>query len=122
MKYSLIQTPRSDLSPLVQVLYNRGIPLSQIPHYLKPSELDNLPSSNLNNIRAGIKLLLKHLADPNARIMVQVDADCDGYCSASAFLNYMNAAFPSTMRNFTMFFMRRKHMVLEKKQFKKERL
>lgn len=44
-------------------------------------------------MEAGAKLLIKHIS-LNNKIFIQVDADCDGYTSASLLINYLNALFP----------------------------
>ena len=40
MKYKLIKEPDNSLSVIQQILYNRGISLNQIHHYLNTSDLD----------------------------------------------------------------------------------
>lgn len=36
-------------------------------------------------------MLIKHLND---KILIQVDPDADGYCSAAILINYLNQVFP----------------------------
>lgn len=64
-------------------------------NYLNVTKEDSIPSSKLKYLDDGISMLIKHLSNPEARIMVQVDADCDGYTSSSLLLNYLNALLPS---------------------------
>ena len=47
----------------------------------------------LTNIQAGAKMLVSHI-ERNDKVLVQVDADCDGYTSAAILINYLNCLFP----------------------------
>lgn len=44
-------------------------------------------------MKEGAKMLISHIGR-NDKIFVQVDADCDGYTSAAALINYLNYLFP----------------------------
>lgn len=44
-------------------------------------------------MKDGVKMLISHI-ERNDKIFVQVDADCDGYTSAAALINYLNYLFP----------------------------
>lgn len=59
MKYKLIKEPDNSLSAIQQILYNRGISLNQIHHYLNTSDLDinsfdGLGIENLKNAAAAL--------------------------------------------------------------------
>ena len=47
----------------------------------------------LDNMQEGAKMLISHIGQ-NDKILVQVDADCDGYTSAAMLINYLNCLFP----------------------------
>lgn len=38
MKYELINIPNPQWDTITQILYNRGIPIKEIPHYLSLSD------------------------------------------------------------------------------------
>ena len=44
-------------------------------------------------MQEGAKMLISHIGQ-NDKILVQVDADCDGYTSAAMLINYLNCLFP----------------------------
>ncbi len=73
MKYTLINPMDSNLSPIEQILVNRGIKREDIPHYLSPTEKDNLSCLLLNNIDRGIEMLFRHLNNKNDSIVCIVD-------------------------------------------------
>lgn len=96
MEYQLL-TPsipvQQNLTPVEQVFANRGMFTSDINHYLHTSRADILDPSYLDNIDAGAKMFIKHLAAGD-KIFVQVDSDVDGYTSAAALINYANMIAP----------------------------
>ena len=47
----------------------------------------------LTNMQEGAKMLVSHI-ERNDKVLVQVDADCDGYTSAAILINYLNCLFP----------------------------
>ena len=89
MKYELIENEQHDNSALVQVLLNRGFQFDDIMHYLHTTDEDVIDPASIEHMEEGAQLLLKHWKN-NDKIFVQADADCDGYTSASIFINYMN--------------------------------
>ena len=97
MEYQLL-TPRiplsTELTAVERVLSNRGIMPSEINHYLHTTDADILNPSLIANIDAGIKMLIKHIAQ-NDKVLIQIDSDCDGYTSAALLINYLNCLFPS---------------------------
>lgn len=104
MDYRLIQPINQDYTPVQQILTSRGIPFDDIEHYLNVSEQDNLSPLLLKNIERAIKILIRHIKDPEGRIHIQIDSDCDGYTSASLLLNFVHALFPSSIDKFTYSF------------------
>jgi single-stranded-DNA-specific exonuclease len=78
------------------VLINRGI--KNINHYLNTSDADILDPATISNVEAGVKMLIKHIANGD-KIFLQIDSDADGYTSAAALINYLNALFPGYTQN-----------------------
>ena len=98
MNYQLIAPRVPSMSMVEQVLTNRGINLSDVPHYLHTSDNDILPPSIIQNIHEGAKMLIKHISQ-NDKVLIQVDSDCDGYTSAATLINYLNCLFPGFVQN-----------------------
>lgn len=101
MEYQLLtpSIPLSvELTAVERVLSNRGIMPSEINHYLHTTDEDILSPSLIANMDAGIKMLIKHIAQ-NDRVLLQIDSDCDGYTSAAVLMNYLNCLFPSFVQN-----------------------
>lgn len=99
MEYQLISEKQNkELSAVQQVLYNRGINVSDMEHYLNTTDDDILSPLLVDNIKEGAQLLIKHIFQNN-KILVQVDSDCDGFTSAATFINYLNCLFPSFVQN-----------------------
>ena len=104
MEYTLIKPIDSALSPIEQVLVNRGFQKDEIPHYLNLTKEDNLSPRLLNNIDRAVKMLAKHIMDDKSHIHIQVDPDCDGFTSSACLLNYIHLAFPTAVSKFTYAF------------------
>ena len=98
MMYRLIAPIDPQLSPIEQVLMNRGIQKDQILRYLNTSANDILPFNDLDNLEAGAKMLISHIAQ-NHKIFVQADPDVDGYTSTACLLNYLYDLFPGFVQN-----------------------
>ena len=96
MEYQLI-APRIPLGRLLtaveQVLANRGIAPENVEHYLNTTDEDILSPTLIMNIKEGVKVLIKHIAQGD-KVLIQIDSDCDGYTSAAALINYLNRLFP----------------------------
>lgn len=60
MNYELI-SPRSTKTAIEQILINRGLPPTEIEHYLSTRDSDILDPKLLNNIEQGAKMLVKHI-------------------------------------------------------------
>lgn len=99
MEYKLIHPINESYTPTQQILTNRGIPLSEIDHYLHPVPSDNLDPKLLRNLEPAAACLIQHIQqlikDPNNAIWIIVDCDCDGYTSSACLLNYIHLRFPS---------------------------
>lgn len=76
------------------MLTNRGIGLAAIDNFLHTTDEDICALELIDNLEEGAKLLLKHIYQEDD-ILVQVDCDTDGYCSAAILINYLNSIFPT---------------------------
>ena len=103
MRYELI-SQNSSLSPIEQILTNRGIKLEDINHYLNTTDNDILEPKLLMNVHEGAKMLFSHIAQKDTIYMI-VDPDVDGYTSAALFINYLNAQFPGYAQNYIYYTM-----------------
>lgn len=81
-----------NLSAIEKILYTRDTDWS----FLKPDEHDALPPTDLENIDAAARRILKALVHQE-QVYIQVDSDCDGYTSAALLLNYMHDIAPTTV-------------------------
>ena len=93
LQYELINPVNEALDPIDQVLLNRGIKKENLDQFKFPSDDNILNPLLLDNMKEGAKMLISHIGR-NDKIFVQVDADCDGYTSAAALINYLNYLFP----------------------------
>lgn len=96
MRYKLIKEIDKSLSPVQQILSNRGIKLSEMHHYL------NTTDNDINDAELFGKEIIKNAAtalikaiNNNENILVIVDCDCDGYTSSAIIINYLFDLFPS---------------------------
>lgn len=90
MKYQLINNPNPQLTTKEQILFNRGIPIAQIQHYLHLTDEDIFPPEMLGEevLKGAADVLLKIIKN-NGDIYVVVDCDCDGYTSGAITINYI---------------------------------
>ena len=96
MKYKLIKEIDNNLSPIQQILNNRGIKLSEIHHYLNTTDEDianPLLFGKENMEKATIAIA--NAVNNNWNTLVLVDCDCDGYTSAAILINYLYDLFPT---------------------------
>ena len=100
MKYKLINKINPEYSPIEQILTNRGIKIEDIQHYLNSS------SKDVNSPLLFGEELMKKAADRlveqvklNNKIIVVVDADCDGFTSSALLLNYLHDLYPNWVEN-----------------------
>ena len=100
MKYKLIKEPDNSLSAIQQILYNRGISLNQIHHYLNTSDLDinSFDGLGIENLKSAAAALVSTIQNKKNMLIV-VDSDCDGYTSSAILLNYLYDLFPSFIEN-----------------------
>ena len=100
MKYKLINEVDPALSPIQQILLNRGIKLSDMHHYLNTTDADILDAEMLGSesIKAAAAALILAINN-NSKTLVLVDCDCDGYTSAAILINYLYDLFPTFVTN-----------------------
>lgn len=106
MRYKLIKEVDEQLSPIQQVLSNRGIKLSDIHHYLNTTDED-INSAEMfgqDTIRQAVLVLAKAINE-NKDTLVLVDCDCDGYTSAAILINYLYDLFPSFVENHLKYYL-----------------
>lgn len=96
MKYKLIKEIDKSLSPIQQILLNRGIQLSEMHHYLNTTDKDINDAELFGEpiLRAAATALIQTINN-NKNILVIVDCDCDGYTSSAIIINYLFDLFPS---------------------------
>lgn len=97
MIYKLISS-RKDVSPIEQVLVNRGFSTKEIETYLNLTDDVLIDCMKLDNIERATHRVLKALCYQE-KIYVQVDCDCDGYTSSALLINYLHDLFPATVEN-----------------------
>ena len=96
MKYKLIKEIDKSLSPIQQILLNRGIQLSEMHHYLNTTDKDINDAELFGEpvLRAAATALIQTINN-NKNILVIVDCDCDGYTSSAIIINYLFDLFPN---------------------------
>lgn len=100
MRYQLINQIHPSYSALEQVLTNRGIPRSEINHYLNTTDADINSFMKLGGdrlLKAARTLMTAIQTD--SRALVIVDCDCDGFTSAAILINYLYDLFPAWVQN-----------------------
>ena len=92
MRYKLRNHFTTDPSHALEaILRNRGV--EDIADFVAPTFSCELNPYDLENIEAGVDMLLKHLrADHN--ILFIVDQDADGFTSSSILWLYIKKVFP----------------------------
>lgn len=103
MEYQLINQPDSNLTVVEQILYNRGIALKDIEHYLHTTDNDIISPTRLSNIDESIKLLFKAIQEKKQATLI-FDCDFDGYSSSSLLLNYLHKLVPSYVENYITYY------------------
>lgn len=92
MIYKLYKDGNNDFCNIIpEVLHNRGI--SDVNTYLNLTEEVIIPSNYLSNMTEAIGCFKQHY-DKNNKIMVLVDEDVDGFCSASMMYSYVKKLNP----------------------------
>ena len=104
MRIQLFSDPNENLSPLQQVLLNRGIEKEILPSYIEHTDEDiNSPLAFGEDLmRAGAKLLAKYI-DMNELVIIIVDPDVDGMTSSAILINYLHEIFPTFVENNIMY-------------------
>lgn len=100
MKIQLINEPNLQISPIKQVLLNRGLNAAEISHYLNLTEKDVYSFLLLGEekLKEGAQVLLQTIQNNDTAIVI-VDCDCDGYTSAALLINYLYFIFPTWIKN-----------------------
>ena len=97
MNLHLIAERNSRLSPVQQVLYNRGVPLNELDQYMRPSLNQVAHWSLLRNLTTAVEVFIEILLNHSSRILIQVDCDVDGYTSAALLYNFLLLNFPTDL-------------------------
>ena len=84
MNIKLIQEPNSINSGLEQVLVNRGIPRTEINHWLHTTDKDinDFRLLGEDKLKSAAQALISAVSQ-NQKILVVVDCDADGYCASA---------------------------------------
>ena len=100
MNIRLLNEPNKNFSTMEQILFNRGIKDKQeMQHYIHSTDDDiNDPQLFGPSIVIAARCLATHLID-GSKILIVVDADCDGFTSAALLLNFLYHYFPGTVLN-----------------------
>ena len=104
MRYKLIKEIDNNLSPTQTILFNRGIKLSEMHHYLNTTDNDiNNPilfdfyngiESKVDCMKNAATALISTIQN-NKNALVIVDCDCDGYTASAILINYLYDLFPT---------------------------
>ncbi len=94
MNFKLIGENNFNLDPIGTIFRNRGVAPENIEEILNVGKQHIIPYKYLKNIDRAVKCLVKHMKENN-KIFVQVDSDCDGYCSAAILINYLRRINPN---------------------------
>lgn len=103
MEYQLINEPNDTFTAVGQILYNRGIPVSEIKHYLHTTDEDIVSPTKLDNIDESIKILFKAIQEKKQATLI-FDCDFDGYSSSSLLLNYLHKLVPTYVENYITYY------------------
>jgi single-stranded-DNA-specific exonuclease len=99
MNYRLRGKYPTDESCLAAILEDRGV--ENVEKYLSPMQENELNPYDLDNIREGAEMLLKHLRK-GSKILFVVDSDCDGFSATSILWLYCKDFFPQADLHFTL--------------------
>ena len=106
MKYKLIKEIDPNLSPIQVILFNRGIKLSEIHHYLNTTDEDINNAEMFGKDKLDLATLeLAKAIQNNKDTLVLVDCDCDGYTAAAILINYLYDLFPSFVENHLKYYL-----------------
>lgn len=89
MEYKLYNEPSYELSPLRQILFNRGIPVEEHEHWLNAGwdDINDWSLLGKQDMQDACSLVYKHIKDS---IVIIVDPDTDGFMSSAILVNYLN--------------------------------
>lgn len=94
MRFELINPINPEWTATQQILYNRGIAIDEIEHYLNTTEADvNPPEAFGQDVLKAAAALVIQTVKANKEIAVIVDCDCDGYTSSAILINYLHDLF-----------------------------
>lgn len=91
MKFKLIGENNFDTYPIETIFRNRGV--HNLNEFINIDESCIIHHSLLVNIYEAVNCLLKHVKK-GSKIFIQVDSDCDGFCSSAILINYLSNQFP----------------------------
>ena len=100
MKFQLINNDNIFSSTAAHILFNRGIAVEDMNHYLNTTDKDinDFLLLGENRLIAAARILVSIVGDSKKTLIV-VDSDCDGYTSAAILINYLYDLFPSWVTN-----------------------
>lgn len=100
MNIKLINEPNPHFTAIQQILYNRGIKdTEEMKKYIfSTDECINDPELFGDAMEKGVYSLAYHLTH-NSKVLIIVDADCDGFTSSALILNFLYHYFPATVIN-----------------------
>ena len=100
MKYRLRHNySKEPMFALRDILVDRGV--TDLDNFLHPTKACELNPYDLVNVEVAAKVLLGRLR-ANHKILIVVDADCDGFTSASVLWLYIKHIYPNADLHFTV--------------------
>lgn len=94
MKYELYKDTDFNLSPVQQILYNRGIEVKDQESWLQAWWGEINDYKLLKNCEEAADMIIKHcMPQSSGRITILQDCDCDGIASTAIIYNYIYRAF-----------------------------
>lgn len=100
MKFQLINNDNIFSSTAAHILFNRGIAVEDMNHYLNTTDKDinDFLLLGENRLMAAARILVS-VVECSKKTLIVVDSDCDGYTSAAILINYLYDLFPSWVTN-----------------------
>lgn len=100
MKYRLRKNySKEPMFALRDILLDRGV--TDLDNFLHPTKKCELNPYDLENIKLAATVLLNHLR-MNSKILMVIDADCDGFTSSSILWLYIKHIYPQADLSFTV--------------------
>lgn len=99
MEFKLINERTYD-SALTQVLFNRGISVDEMSHFLNTTDEDinSYLQFGEEKLKKALAALLMAVKDEKPCVVI-VDSDADGYTSAAIIINYLYDLYPTWVEN-----------------------